>query len=107
MFFCKAACLLALTVSTQQLKAAQSNLFDSSLTHQDDDYNTYLTLRAETGYLHVLQSLDTPLSALEVHPDGTMQFSLHCLQELSTHSPSAQTTGSGQESDSRVLVSPA
>ncbi|KAA6426044.1 MAG: hypothetical protein FRX49_03896 [Trebouxia sp. A1-2] len=49
-------------------------------------------------------SADTPLSALEVHPDGTMQFSLHCLQELSTNSPSAQTSGSGQESDSRVLV---
>ncbi|DBA68222.1 TPA: hypothetical protein ACH3X2_013838 [Trebouxia sp. C0005] len=48
-------------------------------------------------------SADTPLSALEVHPDGTMQFSLHCLQELSTNSPSAQTSGSGQESDSRVL----
>ncbi|DBA91341.1 TPA: hypothetical protein ACH3X2_003987 [Trebouxia sp. C0005] len=43
---------------------------------------------------------DTPLSALEVHPDGTVQFNL---QELSTHSPSAQTSGTGQESDSRVL----
>lgn len=77
------------------------------MTPQDDDYNPCLTLQAETGYLHVLQSLDTPLSALEVHPDGTMQFSLRCLQELSTHSPSAQTSASGPESDSRVLVSPA
>ncbi len=106
MFFCKAACLLVLTVSPQQLKAAQLNLYDSSLTHQDDDDNTCLTVQAETGCLHVLQSLDTPLSALEVHPDGTVQYNLHCLQELSTHSPSAQTSGSGQESDSRVLVSP-
>ena len=57
--------------------------------------------------LHVMQSLDTPLSTLEVHPDGTVQFSLRCLQELSTHSPSAQPSGSGQESDSRVLVSSA
>ncbi|KAL0021265.1 hypothetical protein WJX79_001676 [Trebouxia sp. C0005] len=46
------------------------------------------------------QRSDTPLSALEVHPDGTVQFNL---QELSTHSPSAQTSGTGQESDSRVL----
>ncbi|DBA95344.1 TPA: hypothetical protein ACH3X3_013230 [Trebouxia sp. C0006] len=51
-----------------------------------------------------IPSLDTPLSALEVHPDGTVQYSLQCLQELSTHSPSAQTSGSEQESDSRVLV---
>ena len=83
MIFCKAACLLALTVSTQQPEGSP------------------------VKQLHVLQSADTPLSALEVHPDGTMQFSLHCLQELSTNSPSAQTSGSGQESDSRVLVSPA
>ena len=81
-------------------------MYDSSLTHQDDDHNAYLALQAETSCLHVLQSLDTPLSALEVHPDGTVQYSQQCLQELSTHSPSAQTSGSGPESDSRVLVSP-
>ncbi len=105
MFFCKAACLLVLTVSPQQLKSAQSSMYDASLTHQYDDHSTCLTVQAETGCLHVLQSLDTPLSALEVHPDGTVQYSLQCLQELSTHSPSAQTSGSEQESDSRVLVS--
>lgn len=105
-FVCSSACLLVLTASTQQLKTTQSDMYDFSLTHQEDDYNTCLTVQAETGCLYVLQSLDTPLSALEVHPDGTVQYNLHCLQELSTHSPSAQTSGSGQESDSRVLVSP-
>ncbi|DBA77474.1 TPA: hypothetical protein ACH3X1_009298 [Trebouxia sp. C0004] len=73
---------------------------------------THLSLRMQLlePYIRAHQllctpSLDTPLSALDVHPDGTVQFSLQPLQELSTCSPSAYPLefGSGHETDSRVL----
>ncbi|KAL0037262.1 hypothetical protein WJX79_009015 [Trebouxia sp. C0005] len=90
---------------------------DTNLYHSSDIVYTWWALARQKHHITPLRkavlaeivaavkllSADTPLSALEVHPDGTMQFSLHCLQELSTNSPSAQTSGSGQESDSRVL----